>query len=147
MAPCMLLSLLLHRPRGRLMLAQLLARRLPKLPDAIRRGRDLGHHVRNLSLSDQARHDRRANDEGQHEAVHAVPGRGPAAARRGGVGVVEEDEGKELGDEGVGGRHEDGGPGDGGGDDADGVARVADAAAVVGPFHAPVDGAEEGQNL
>ena len=49
--------------------------------------------------------------------------------------------------QGVFGGEQDGGPGAGGGDDADGVAGVALRAAVAGPFETPVDGAEEGDDL
>lgn len=120
---------------------------IPKLPNPIRRTRRPPNAIRNLAPSDQTNNNRGADNERQHKAINAVPGRSPAAGFGAHVGVVEEVEGEELGNEGVFDGHEDGGPGYGGADYADHVAGVALCAAVLGPFEAPVDGAEEGEDL
>lgn len=90
--------------------------------------------IRNLPSSNQTYDDTRAYDKCQHETVDTVPRRGPAATFGAGISVVEEVECEELGDESVFDRQEDGGPGYGSADDADGVAGVAFVAAVRGPF-------------
>ena len=85
--------------------------------------------------------------EGQDETVHAVPLGGKALDGSTSVVVVEEGEGKELGDQGVLNGEQQSRPGHGGGNDTGSVAPVASAAAVSSPLQTPVDSSEEGEDL
>lgn len=102
----MLFPLLLRLPRRHLLMTQLNRRRLSERLDPLCRRGDLTHRRRNLTPSNQTQHKTYANDECQHEAVHAVPWRSPAPTARVVIGVVEEHEADELADEGVGRREE-----------------------------------------
>ena len=96
--------------------------------------------------ADQADEDGHAHDGGQHEAIYAVPGRRPAAGGGPRVGGVEHREGEELADQGPLNGQEQRGPGQYGGEEADGVAEVGAGlgGGLLGPLEAPVDGAQEG---
>lgn len=107
----------------------------------------LADTVGDVAAANQTEHDAGADDKGEDEAVAAVPCRDPAADGGRAIDRVEHDKGEELSDQSVLDWHEDGRPGDGRGDDADGVALVALVAAVACPLESPVDGAEEGENL
>lgn len=120
---------------------------LPKRANPVSRAWQSTNAVRNLPSADQTGDDGRADDEGEHKAVDAVPRRGPAALRSPGVGVVEEVEDKELGDQCVFGGKQDGRPSEGSADNADLVARVALVATEAGPFKTPVDGTKERDDL
>jgi len=111
------------------------------------RRREPVNPVHNLTSSNQRDDNRRADHKRQDEAVRAVPWRCPAAVRRNAVDGVQAVEGEELRDQRILDGEQHGGPGDGGGNNTDHVARVALGAAVAGPFETPVDGAEEGENL
>ena len=100
-----------------------------------------------LLTADQAGNNAGTDDEGEDEAVHAVPGGGATVGGSTGVVVVQEGEGKELGDQGILNGEQQGGPGDGRGDNTGSVALVAVLAAVAGPLETPVDGTEEGEDL
>lgn len=102
---------------------------------------------RQLLAAHETQHDAGAHDEGQDEAVHGVPRRRPSLGSRPGIVIVQEGECQELADQGVLRCHEQCWPGDGGSNDASGIASVSDFSAVPGPFHAPVDGTQEGQDL
>lgn len=75
--------------------------------------------------TDQCEYNGSTNDSGQDEAIDAVPAGCPASPCSANVDVVEAYEAQELGDEGALDGHQDGGPGDGGSDDTDGIALVA----------------------
>lgn len=106
-----------------------------------------GDILRDAFAANQAGNNAGSDDEGQNEAVHAVPVRSPAAGSNAGVVVVHEGEGQELADQGVLDGEQKSGPGDSRSDDTDRVALVALLTAVAGPFKTPVDGTEEGQDL
>lgn len=120
---------------------------LPKRANPVTRAWQPANAVRNLASADQTGDDGGADDEGEHKAVDAVPRRGPAALRSPGVGVVEEVEDEELGDQGVFGREQDGRPSEGSADNTDLVAGVALVATKAGPFKTPVDGTKERDDL
>jgi hypothetical protein len=132
---------------GLLFLRNLGYLRIPQLLDLLRRAGKLLDLACNLSAANQRRDDGGADDEGQDEAVDAVPRRSPAALGGTGVGVVEEVEDEELRDQGVFHWEQEGGPGEGGGEDTDGVAAVAVVAIVAAELKTPVDCAEEGEDL
>lgn len=107
----------------------------------------MANAIRDLSTPDQGDDNAAADDEREHEAVDAVPLRRPAAGLGAHVGVVEEVEGEELRNERVFDGEEEGGPGYGRAEYADGVAWVALFAAVFSPFETPVDCSKEGEDL
>ena len=137
--------LLLSSPLLLLLLLLLTLRRRVLHP--LRRTRHRLNAIAHLPSADQTQHDTRADHKRQNEPVGSVPWRCPAHTRGARVDGIEDVEGEELGDERVLDGEEDGGPGDGGRDHPDGVAFVAAVAAVLGPLEAPVDGAEEGEDL
>ena len=100
-----------------------------------------------LLTADQAGNNAGTDDEGEDEAVHAVPGGGAAGSSGASVVVVQEGEGKELRDQGILNGEQQGRPGNGRGDNTGSVALVAVLAAVAGPLETPVDGTEEGEDL
>ena len=103
--------------------------------------------VCNLTTSDKADYDTSTNDKGEDKSVDGVPRRGPASVSCSGVGVVQECEGHELGDEGVFRGHQHSWPCDCRCDNSNGVAAVTVVTAVSGEFQTPMDGTKEGQNL
>lgn len=106
-----------------------------------------GDGLLDLLPADQGGDDGGTDNEGQDEAVHAVPVGGTASGGSAGVVVVQEGEGKELGDQGVLSGEQQSRPGHGRGDHTGGVAAVAELAAVASPLKTPVDGTEEGEDL
>lgn len=101
----------------------------------------------NLLTADQGGHDGGTDHEGQDEAVHAVPVGSTAGGGGAGVVVVQESEGKELGDQSVLGGEQQSRPGHGRGNDTGSVTAVAELAAVARPLKTPVDSTEEGEDL
>ena len=106
-----------------------------------------GKSLSNLFTANQGSHNAGADDEGQDEAVHAVPVGSTADSGGTGVVVVQEGEGEELADQSVLNGEQQSRPGDGGGNDTGSVALVAELATVTGPLKTPVDGTEEGEDL
>lgn len=103
--------------------------------------------VCNLAASDQTDDDRRADDECQHKTVRRVPRGKPATNGSACIRKVEECEGRELGDERIFDRHDECGPRDGGCNDSVHVPAVAVISSVSCVFEAPVNSAEERNNL
>lgn len=100
-----------------------------------------------LLAADEGGDNAGTDDEGQHEAVHAVPVRSTAGGGGTSVGVVQEGEGEELADQRVLDGEEQSRPGHGGCNNTGDVAAVAVLAAVASPLETPVDGTEEGEDL
>lgn len=106
-----------------------------------------GDGLLDLLAADQGGDNASTDDEGKHEAVHAVPVRSTAGGGGTGIGVVQEGEGEELADQRVLDGEEQSRPGHGGGNHTGDVATIAELAAVASPLKAPVDGTEEGEDL
>lgn len=106
-----------------------------------------GDDTRDLLTADEGGNDAGTDDEGQDEAVHAVPVRSKALDGSPGVIVVEESEGKELGDQGVLNGEQQSRPGNGGGNDTSSIASVAGATTVTSPLETPVDGSKKREDL
>lgn len=100
-----------------------------------------------LLTADQGGHNGGTDDEGQDEAVHAVPVGSTADSGGAGIVVVQESEGKELGDQGVLSGEQQSRPSHGRGNNTGSVTAVAELAAVASPLKAPVDSTEEGEDL
>lgn len=100
-----------------------------------------------LLTANQGGDDAGTDDEGQHEAVHAVPVRSTAGSGSASIVVVQEGEGQELADQGVLHGEQQSGPGNGRGNDTGGVTAVAELTTVASPLKTPVDGTEEGEDL
>lgn len=100
-----------------------------------------------LLTADQGGNNAGTDNEGQDEAVHAVPVGSTAGSGGTGVVVVQEGEGEELADQSVLNGEQQSRPGHSGGDDTGSVAAVAELAAVASPLETPVDGTEEGEDL
>lgn len=118
-----------------------------QFPDAVSWSRESANAVCNLSTADQRSDNAGSDDEGKDEAVDGVPGWSPADLGGARVGVVEEVEDQELRDQSILDREQDGRPGEGSGDDTDRVSWVALLAAELGPFKAPMNSTEEGDDL
>lgn len=103
--------------------------------------------VGDLLTADQAGHDAGSDNEGQDEAVHAVPVGGTAVGSSAGVIVVQEGEREELAYQGIFDGEQQGGPGNSGGDDTRSIALVTVLATVSGPFKTPVNSSKEGEDL
>lgn len=103
--------------------------------------------VLDLLAADQSGDDAGADNEGQHEAVHAVPVGSAASGSGAGIVVVEEGEGEELADQSILGGEEQSRPGHCWGNDTGDVAAPAELAAVTGPLKTPVNGTKEGEDL
>ena len=107
----------------------------------------LADSVGDLLTADQAGDNAGTDNEGQDEAVHAVPGRSTAGSSSTSIIVVQESESKELADQGILDGEQQSGPGDSGGNDTGSVALVAELSTISGPLKTPVDGTEEGKDL
>lgn len=103
--------------------------------------------VGDLTTSNEGQDDGCADNKGESETVDAIPRWCPASSASARVLVVHVVEDEELGDQGVFDREEDGGPGESSADDTDGVAGPPCLTTELGPFEAPVDGSEEGDDL
>lgn len=101
----------------------------------------------NAAAPNQADHDTRPDNEGQHESVHGVPRRCPAADRGLGVGKIQKVENDELRDESVFRRHQHRGPCHRGRNHTKGISSVTLSSAISGIFQAPVDRAEKRDDL
>lgn len=106
-----------------------------------------GNGLLDLLTADQGSNDGGTDNEGQHEAVHAVPVRGTTNGSGASVVVVQVGEGEELGDQSVLDGEQQSGPGHSGGDHAGGITAVAELAAVASPLKTPVDSTEEREDL
>lgn len=106
-----------------------------------------GNSLLDLLTADQGSNDGGADNEGQHEAVHAVPVRGPTNSGGASVVVVKVGEGEELGDQSILNGEQQSGPGHSGGDHTGGITAVAELAAVASPLKTPVDSTEEREDL
>jgi hypothetical protein len=100
-----------------------------------------------LTTTNQRGNDGAADDEGEDETVHAVPGRGQTALGSPGVGVVHVVEDQELRDERSLNRHENGGRCGGSSEHTNVVTLVSNVTTVAGELKSPVDGTGEGNNL
>lgn len=100
-----------------------------------------------MTSADQGCNDRYTDNEGEDESVDAVPSWGPARLCSLDVGVVEEGESEELGDETDFGAQEKGWPGDRGSYDTDGISRITLLTTEFGPFETPVNSTEERNDL
>ena len=111
--------------------------------DAVVRGEGVG----NLLTADQGGHDTGTDDEGQDEAVHAVPVGSTAVGSGASVVVVQEGESEELADQSVLGGEEQSRPSNGRRDNTGRITLVAVLSAVSGPLKTPVDGTQEREDL
>lgn len=107
----------------------------------------LAHSVGDMSSAYERKDDGCSDNECEDKTVHTVPGRSPATLGGTAIGVVEEVEGQELGDEGVFNGQEDCWPCDSSCHNSNGISWVALGATETSPLKAPVDSTEEGNDL
>ena len=130
-----------------LLFLQLLDLRVPESLDSIGWAWQLANSVGDLASANKRNDNCAADNKGQNKSVDTVPGWGPTTLASAAVGVVEEVEGKELGDEGVFNGQEKGRPGNSGGNDTNGIASVPVSTTKCGPLKTPMDGAKERDDL
>jgi len=100
-----------------------------------------------MTTPDQRSDDAATDDEGEDKTVDRVPGWGPTTPGSSAVGVVKEVESQELSDQRIFDGKQKGRPSDSRGDDTNCVTLVALSTSVSSPFKAPMDRAEERDNL
>lgn len=130
-----------------LLLLRLRSLRLSQCLDPVCWSGKFAHSVRDLSSAYERKDNGCSDNECEDETVHTVPGRSPATLGGTAIGIVEEVEGQELGDEGVFDGQENCRPCDSSCHNSNGISWVALGATETSPLKTPVDSTEEGNDL